>query len=96
METTSTAGGVLHVYTLMYPGWIATVDGSPAVIETYPSLKTMLIAMPAGDHRLTLIFTETTSRRIARWISLTAWFTLALLLIVSRRRRTHPDARSAR
>ncbi|MFL6215086.1 MAG: 6-pyruvoyl-tetrahydropterin synthase-related protein [Blastocatellia bacterium] len=83
IETTSATGGPLHVYTLMYPGWIAMTDDSPAVIETNPSLKTMLIAIPPGNHRLTLLFTETAPRRFARWISVTALAALALSLVVS-------------
>jgi hypothetical protein len=97
IETTSAAGGLLHIYTLMYPGWIATVDDSPAVIDTDPSFKTMLIAIPPGNHRLLLLFTETAPRRIARWISLTVMVTLALLLVGNwlhlRRRR---NARTAK
>src|SRR5207248_11281681 len=45
-------GGVLHVYSLMYPGWTATCNGSPLVIDTQPQLKTMWIAVDRKSTRL--------------------------------------------
>jgi hypothetical protein len=96
IETTSTAGGRLRVYTLMYPGWVVTVDNLPIAIETDPMLKTMLLAVPPGSHRLKLSFTETPMRRMARWISLTALVALTFLIVLSRlRNRTLLNARTA-
>ncbi|HKP11433.1 MAG TPA: hypothetical protein VJZ91_04960, partial [Blastocatellia bacterium] len=72
---------------LMYPGWTASVGGSPVVIDTQPQLKTMLIAVPVGEWRLTLTFVETAPRRLARWISLVALAVVALMLMAGRRGR---------
>jgi len=84
IETSSATGGLLHVYTLMYKGWAARLDGSPVVIETHPRLKTMLIAVPAGERRLTLTFEETGTRRLARWISLVALVLIVFMFMAGR------------
>jgi hypothetical protein len=86
IETTSPTGGVLHIYSLMYPGWTATLDGLPLAIETHPQLKTMLIAMPSGHQRLTLAFNDTRTRMVAGRISLAALGVIAVMLLASRLR----------
>lgn len=86
IETTSAAGGALHVYSLMYPGWTATVNGSPAVIETHPQFKTMLIHMPPGNQRVTIAFADTRARARAARISLCALGVAALMLLAGRLR----------
>lgn len=87
IETTSPTGGVLHIYSLMYPGWQATLDGLPIAIETHPQLKTMLIDLPPGHQRLTLAFNDTRTRVVAECISLTALGLIAVMLLASRLRR---------
>jgi Predicted integral membrane protein len=86
IETTSPTGGVLHLYSLMYPGWTATLDGLPLVIETHPQLKTMLINVPPGHQRLILAFNDTPTRRVAGRISLAALGMIAVMLLASRLR----------
>ncbi|MEN3332641.1 MAG: hypothetical protein V7641_2006 [Blastocatellia bacterium] len=96
IETTSPTGGVLHLYSLMYPGWSATLDGLPVTIETHPQLKTMLIGIGPGHQRLTLTFNDTRTRRVAGRISLAALGVIAVMLLASRLRhqirRTHRRA----
>jgi hypothetical protein len=94
IETTSPTGGVLHLYSLMYPGWTATVDGSPLIIETHPQLKTMLIGIPPGHQRLTLAFNDTPTRRVAGRISLAAFGVIVVMLLASRLR--HQISRTRR
>jgi len=72
IETTSPAGGRLHVYSLMYSGWAATLDGSPVAIETHPQLSTMLVAIPPGHHQLIMVFGNTIPRLVARGVSCAA------------------------
>lgn len=86
IETTAAAGGMLQVYSLMYPGWMATVDGSPVMIETDPQLKTMLIPVPPGKRQIVLVFQNTKLRLLANCISLAALVVLIALLLVKRRR----------
>jgi len=83
IKTTSPTGGVLHIYTLMYPGWTATLNGLPIAIEAHPQLKTMLIDMPPGQQQLTLTFGDTKLRIVAGRISIAALGVIAMMLLVS-------------
>ncbi len=80
IETTSPAGGLLHVYSLMYSGWAATLDGSPVAIETHPQLSTMLVMIPPGHHQLAIVFGNTKSRLAARVVSFAAAVVLLVML----------------
>jgi 6-pyruvoyl-tetrahydropterin synthase related domain len=96
IEITSPAGGLLHVYSLMYGGWAATLDGSPVAIETHPQLSTMLVEIPPGHHHLVIVFRNTKPRLIAWEISVAAGIILVMLLsgrlrMLIRRRRPIKD-----
>jgi 6-pyruvoyl-tetrahydropterin synthase related domain len=97
IETTSMAGGVLHVYSLMYPGWTAMAGGSPLVVETDPRLNTMLIAVPPGQQQIMIVFQNTKARSAAAWMSLAAlcMMTAALLICWARKRLTGRRVRAA-
>jgi 6-pyruvoyl-tetrahydropterin synthase related domain len=82
IETTSPTGGVLHIYSLMYPGWTASLDRLPVAIEIHPQLKTVLIDMPPGHHQLTMTFGDTRLRVNAGRISLVALGAIGLMLLV--------------
>jgi hypothetical protein len=96
IETTSVTGGVLHIYSLMYPGWTATLGDSSLAIETHPQLNTMLIAVPPGQHRVAIVFKDTKMRVIAERLSLAAvWVIVVILLASHLRRRIRPTRRRA-
>lgn len=82
IETTSPTGGLLHIYSLMYTGWAATLDGLPVAMEVHPQLKTVLIDMPPGHHYLTMAFGDTRLRVIAGRISMIALGAIGLMLLV--------------
>jgi 6-pyruvoyl-tetrahydropterin synthase related domain len=83
VETTSAAGGMLHVYSLMYPGWAATLDGSPLMIDTDPQLHTMLIAVPPGRRQIVIVFKNTKLRLLSSSISLAALAMLGAMWLIS-------------
>lgn len=101
IETISPTGGVLHIYSLMYPGWTATLDGLPVAMETHPQLKTVLIDLPPGRHHLTMTFGDTRLRVYAGRISLAALGAIGLMLLIRclggqiRRVRRHKGPGSA-
>jgi len=66
-----------------FPGWEARIDGTP--VPTAPARPTGLIRIdvPAGEHQVEIVWTRTTTRRVADIVSLAAL--LALALAVKRR-----------
>lgn len=96
IETLSPTGGVLHVYTLMYPGWTASVNDSPTLIDTHPNLRTMLIAVPPGRQQVTIVFENTKDRTLAAFISLSALVIAAAIRPASRLRHHLKRRRMAR
>ena len=62
-ESDSGGGGVLAFHQLAFPGWRAWVDGRPVAIEAAPLIASqaispgfILVAVPAGDHRVSVRF----------------------------------------
>ncbi len=96
IETTSSAGGRLHVYSLMYRGWAATLDGSPVAIETHPQLSTMLIVIPPGHHQLAIVFRNTKLRAVALGISCAAAGIMLVMLLAGPLRQLIYRRRSSR
>jgi hypothetical protein len=68
---------------LYFPGWQARVNGEPATPQPASESGLLSLALPAGQHQVTLTFDETPLRRLADTISLVAWS--ALLMFVTRR-----------
>ncbi len=56
--------------TLYFPGWRAYLDGQPLPIEVSSLLGLIEVAVPAGEHRLSLRFQDTPLRTGANVISL--------------------------
>jgi hypothetical protein len=79
IEVSAATNDTLHVYSFMFPGWEAFVDGRAALVETHPDLKTMLIDVPQGSHTIKLIFSSTSTRRRAQTLSLIALSICGLL-----------------
>jgi uncharacterized membrane protein YfhO len=70
---------------MYYPGWKATVDGTP--VSVYPvNLALTGIIVPAGSHEIRLFFQPRTFR-IGLVISLLSAFAVGLLIYLSTGRR---------
>jgi hypothetical protein len=82
IEVSAATNDTLHVYSFMFPGWEAFVDGRAVPVETHPDLKTMLIDVPQGSHTIKLIFSNTTTRLRAQTLSLIALSICGLLSIL--------------
>jgi hypothetical protein len=65
----------LQFRTFDFRGWTATVDGRVAAIE-HGLARNIVVAVPAGSHRVTLEFRSTPVRRASNWITV-----LSLLLL---------------
>jgi len=75
----SETGGRFTLAEQIYPGWQATVDGSPAVIERW-SEAFQAVTVPPGDHRVEFRY-RSLPVRIGACVSLLA---LAVLVVVPR------------
>jgi hypothetical protein len=53
---------------LYFPGWAAQIDGVGVGITPQPASGLMLIALPAGRHRLTLTYVGTPAGQAGDWI----------------------------
>ncbi len=72
--------------TLYWPGWRAAVDGEPAELRPLPSSGLMALAVPAGEHIVTLELGRTPVRLAAELVSLAALVVAAGLLVAGARR----------
>jgi len=63
IEARLTDPDTLWVRTFNYPGWTASVDGSPVAIETGEDLGDIRLNLDAGQHNITLNFLDTPIRR---------------------------------
>ncbi len=75
----SETGGRFTLAEQFYPGWQATVDASPAVIQRW-SEAFQAVTVPSGAHRVAFRF-RSVPLRIGAWVSLVA---VALLAAVPR------------
>ena len=66
--------------TMQWPGWLATLDGQPAASQTVASSGLMALAVPAGEHTVTLALGRTPVRLAAELVSLAA-AVVALVLV---------------
>ncbi len=68
-----------------YPGWAATLDGTPTkIMRAYGGLTAVVV--PAGEHTLTLVYNPL-SYRVGAVLSLVAWGFVAILALSSILRR---------
>lgn len=70
-------------HTFYFPGWQATLDGQPAIVEPVTERGLIGIPSPAGRHTLHLFFTETPLRRLANGLSGGALLALLSILVWS-------------
>ena len=85
IEVDTPDNAVLSISLPDYPGWQARLNGQPVeIIRAYAAL--MALEVPAGQHRITLTFAPTTYA-LGAGISGLTWLFLALLALLSLRRR---------
>jgi hypothetical protein len=69
IEATSNAPDTLHVYSFMFPGWTASIDGRRVDARTNPDMGTILVDVPQGMHTIKLTFENTRIRVLAGRVS---------------------------
>jgi hypothetical protein len=74
----------LQVRTFNFPGWTATVDGQAAEIVD-GGLGDIVVNLPAGDHRVTLDYLDTPTRKVGGWITIVSALITAFLIVLGRR-----------
>jgi hypothetical protein len=74
---------IVRVKTYFFPGWTARIDGRSVEI-TRDSLGAQLVSVPAGNHRLELIFVNTAMRNIGTILSMLALILLCGLVAFDR------------
>ena len=85
IEVDTPDNAVLSISLPDYPGWQARLNGeSVDIIRAYAAL--MALEVPAGQHSITLTFASTTYA-LGAGISALTWLFLALLALLSLRRR---------
>ncbi len=81
----SPANAILSLSLPHYPGWEAQLNGKPSeIIRAYAGLS--VVEIPAGQHRLALVFAPRTYA-IGALVSLATWIGLALFAILKIWRR---------
>ncbi len=79
----------IHLRRIYFPGWTATIDGTPAPLDLLAPNGTMRVQMPAGAHIVAFTFGETNLRLIADGISLVALVVVSGLALWIRRQTAH-------
>jgi len=69
---------IVEINSIYFPGWMA-IEGSEEIDIQVSEKGTMNIELPAGQHRVKVVFKETTPRMIADLISVISLFALAAL-----------------
>ena len=92
-EVDATTASTVAFHQFMFPGWRATVDGIPAPLAVAPydesihaSLGYMVVAVPAGRHRVEVAFGTTPARVIGTAMSIMT-LTLGLVAVAWKWRR---------
>lgn len=75
----------IRIRTFNFPGWTAYIDGKRSEIATEEGTGTMLVNMPAGNHRLRLIFGDTPARYVGKIVSLSSLIFLSGVLLWQRK-----------
>jgi hypothetical protein len=83
IEARLTDPDTLSVRTFNYPGWTASVDGSPVAIETGEDLGDIRLNLDAGQHNITLDFLDTPVRRRGVQATMLSVAIVCLLLLVA-------------
>lgn len=91
-RVTANADRAVRFHQYYYPGWQATLDGEP--VEVYPEdeLGLLTIDVPAGEHDISLRYTDTTAQRAGAIISAISVLVAGLLLLTGRPRHAPTPA----
>jgi hypothetical protein len=77
LRVTSAEECNVEIRTFAFPGWEASVDSFATPVKVNEGNGEIVVRVPAGQHELSLIFTDTPIRRTARSVSVV---TLLILL----------------
>lgn len=80
----------LDLHQFYFPGWQASLDGAPVVIETAPPGGTMRIQIPAGEHVVEVWYAGTDAQHLGDVLTLASLLVCGVLL--TRRRAVAPTA----
>ena len=69
-----------------YPGWVGHLNGEDITLKTHPNYGLITVSIPAGQHTLSLTFTETPTRRLATAVSVFSFGILILGATLGRER----------
>lgn len=83
---TTSDGAEALIPTMQWPGWRATLDGASAELRPYPSSGLMMLAVPAGEHLVSLELGRTPVRLAAEIVSLVAIVVVVILFVYRGRR----------
>jgi hypothetical protein len=81
-------GTTVLLPTLYWPGWQVTLDGQPLPLAAQPGSGLMTLAVPEGEHTVTLELHRTPVRAAAEWVSLAAAVVVVGLIVLGRWRST--------
>ena len=78
-------GGWLVLSEIIYPGWIATIDGTPAQITPFDGILRS-VKLPPGEHKVTFEF-KPTSVTIGILLGVSGWLIVLAALWIGRGRK---------
>lgn len=70
LTVTATESGVLRLNTFAFPGWKVFLDGKEVAYTDTNKLKLITISIPAGEHTVRALFTDTQYRIIGNTLSI--------------------------
>ncbi len=82
----------LTFHQMYFPGWDAKVDDQPVQPQPVGSNGLMTVAVPAGEHHVTLWYGGTPIQAAGDWISLIALLATVVLFVITPRRVTGDES----
>jgi hypothetical protein len=74
---------LLDIATFYYPGWKAEIDGKEVTVGIRKTSGTILVAVPKGEHRVEMKFTDTPLRVYGKYVTLASSVLLLLFILAS-------------
>lgn len=86
-QTESKNPSIYTVQSIYFPGWKAEVDGNPTAIS-YNNPKGLIeVLVPAGQHKVLVMFSETPVRLVSDLISIVSMLFLFIIVVVERQKK---------